>query len=224
MELLEKNSKEKAHQYVERVLSHNIFNWNLKPGFQLDEIELSSIFGFSRTPIREALIVLSKNKLVDIYPQRGTYVSLLDISLIRQAQYLRQLVEPNLSARACEIYNEQMCDKLRENIVLMECYANDRKGRQFACDLQFHKLIYQICGMDFLFEVISSASVHLNRMRYLCLFDGGFISTITDHQKIIEAIGKKNPEMAKSAMLLHLSTTLDDLEELLKKYPEYFLA
>ena len=75
MILLERNKSENARAYALRVLNYNIVTLELEPGTLVSENDISAALGLSRTPVREALIELSKNHLVDIIPQTGSYVS-----------------------------------------------------------------------------------------------------------------------------------------------------
>ena len=75
MIILNRNSSETARSYAMRVLLYNIIHVELQPGSAVSENELSSALSLSRTPIREALIELNRIGLVEILPQRGSYIS-----------------------------------------------------------------------------------------------------------------------------------------------------
>ena len=76
--------EETNSDYAYRLIRRNIMNLYLKPGAVLNEAELSDQLGMSRTPIREALILLKNEGLVDIMPQRGSRVSHISLSLVRE--------------------------------------------------------------------------------------------------------------------------------------------
>ena len=222
LELLDRRKGERSHEYVKRVLTQNIMDWRLKPGEQIDEAQLCGLFQVSRTPIREALIGMKHSGLVDIYPQKGTYVSLLNTTMIEQTQYLRKELEPKLAMLACDRKTEEDIARFHENMALLRFYNSTNIDKQFSCDMQFHALVYKTCHMDYLQEVVSQASMHLDRMRKLCSMDRGYQNTIDDHQRILDAIESGNKDAAFSYMTIHLSTTLDDMALLKGKYPEYF--
>ena len=85
MRLTERYSKETGREYALRMLKDNIIHLDLIPGSMLSENELSSEMHLSRTPVREALIELSKVKIVEIYPQKGSAVALIDYNLVEEA-------------------------------------------------------------------------------------------------------------------------------------------
>ncbi len=72
------------------------------PGQAISETEMAASFGVSRTPIREALIRLADEGLIDIYPQAGTFVSRIDLAAVREAQFVRQTLETAVGIEAAE--------------------------------------------------------------------------------------------------------------------------
>ena len=93
MILYDKLKKEKAKDYVYRVLKNNIMSLQLKPGQVLSELDLANKLEVSRTPIREVLIKLKGEKLIEVKPQTGTYVSLIDWKLVGEAIFVRCTLE-----------------------------------------------------------------------------------------------------------------------------------
>ena len=78
MKLLERLPRESGGDYALRTIKENIINLELPPGSQISENELATEMGLSRTPVREALIELSKVKIVDIQPQKKSTIPLID--------------------------------------------------------------------------------------------------------------------------------------------------
>lgn len=81
MKLLERLPRESGGDYALRTIKENIINLELPPGSQISENELATEMGLSRTPVREALIELSKVKIVDIQPQKKSTIPLIDYDL-----------------------------------------------------------------------------------------------------------------------------------------------
>ena len=102
MELLDRQPSENARSYALRVLLHNIITLELAPGSAVSENELSQILKLSRTPVREALIELSKMGLVDIQPQRGSYIAKIDYELVEESRFMRLVLENAVLALVCE--------------------------------------------------------------------------------------------------------------------------
>ncbi|MGL6114390.1 MAG: GntR family transcriptional regulator, partial [Cetobacterium sp.] len=90
LEGVKKFLKENTRQYTYRVLKENIMNLNLEPGEAIGEIDLSRELNVSRTPLREAIVQLIEEKLLEVFPQKGTFISKIDLTLVEEAIFLRE--------------------------------------------------------------------------------------------------------------------------------------
>ena len=97
---LDKNTPVTAQVYSH--LRNLILRLHLKPGEALSEQELSVKLGLSRTPVREAFIRLAEEGLVDVYPQRGTLVAPIRIAEVKEAHFIRRLLEFAIVRSAAE--------------------------------------------------------------------------------------------------------------------------
>ena len=116
MELLDRQPSENARSYALRVLLHNIITLELAPGSAVSENELSQILKLSRTPVREALIELSKMGLVEIQPQRGSYIAKIDYELVEESRFMRLVLENAVLALVCEGISPEHEEMLRANM------------------------------------------------------------------------------------------------------------
>ncbi len=89
-----RGSKSKAE--VLKILRDKMLFLELKPGETIQDSDLARELDVSRTPVREALLALQKEGLVDIYPQSGTFVSLIDMELLTEIAYIRRTVESDV--------------------------------------------------------------------------------------------------------------------------------
>ncbi len=103
LELPERKPRESAGEYARRVLEHNIVHLKLLPGEQLQEKALAVEIGVSRTPVREAILELRQRRILNIYPQRGTFVSYLEAKRGEDIRYLRYVFESRLAEDACAL-------------------------------------------------------------------------------------------------------------------------
>lgn len=94
--------RENVRAYVYRLLYHNIMSVRLTPGTAVSEQEVSSYLDISRTPVREAFIHLSQDGLVEILPQRGTFISKIDTALIEENRFMRLTLERAVIRLACQ--------------------------------------------------------------------------------------------------------------------------
>ena len=107
MKVSERYGREIGREYALRVLKENIVMLELEPGSRISENELASELGLSRTPVREALIELSKGQIVEIYPQKGSFVSRIDWNLVEEAQFMRLTLERAVIRLACQGLEEE---------------------------------------------------------------------------------------------------------------------
>lgn len=223
MVVLSRDEKETAREYAFRVIEYNIISNYLPPGSMVSENELAKEMGISRTPVREALIELNKIKLVEIFPQRGSYISLIDTVLVEEARYVRLLLEQSMVELTCEMANKEDILALEENVRLQEFYlAEEKRDKLLELDNGFHKLLYKISNKTFTYELISKMMAHFDRVRSLSLSVIKDSKNIADHRNLLDAIKEKDIPLAREIITKHLSRYKLDEEQLKKEYPDYF--
>lgn len=223
MYILERNGKETAREYAYRVIKHNIIYLNLIPGSMVSENELAEEMGISRTPVREALIELSKLKVVEIYPQRGSYISLIDTGLVDEARFVRLILEQAMVEIACDTAEEADFLALEENLRLQEFYLeHSAKDKLLQLDNEFHELLFLLSNKKFTYDLLGGMMTHFDRVRRLSLSVIKDSKNISDHRTMLEAIRKKDKVAAKNIVTKHLSRYKLDEDELKKQYPDYF--
>lgn len=197
MILYERKHKEIAKEYAYRVLKDNIMSLNLKPGELLSESNLSEKLRISRTPIREILMKLKNEHLIEVKPQAGTYVSLIDMDLISEAIFMRSVLEKEVLIEACSGFSDELFIELEKNLFAQKLVV-DKVGKEIEfhnLDKNFHKLIFLGCNKANIWDAIMNISTHYNRMRLLAEMKSNKMQIIKDHEKMLEII--KNKEFDK---------------------------
>lgn len=116
MVILQKERSENSRSYAVRVLLYNIIHLELQPGAAVSENELSATLSLSRTPVREALIELNRIGLVEILPQRGSYISKIDYNIVEESRFLRLVTENAILKLLCDKIADADMDALDYNI------------------------------------------------------------------------------------------------------------
>lgn len=223
MDVMERMPKESAREYAYRIIKDNVISLELKPGSIVSENELASMMGVSRTPVREALIELSKLKIIEIYPQKGSIISLIDNELVEEARFLRLLLETSMVEMACDTANEEDIMAMEENLKLQEFYlGTPNKEKQLKLDNEFHELMFTINNKKITYNILSGLMIHFDRVRSLSLSVIKNSKTISDHRTVVEAIKNKDKKEAKQVIAEHLSRYKVDEEKLREEYPQYF--
>ena len=177
----------------------------------------------SRTPVREALIELSKMGLVDIQPQRGSYIAKIDYELIEESRFMRLVLENAVLKLVCEGISQEYETLLKANLEDEIRYLNTADyTRLFELDTDFHRLLFLSVGKGRTYEVIHSQMVHFDRLRALSLKSLKPDKIVEDHENILYAIGRRDSELAEMLMTRHLTRHRVEKSELVKRYPGYF--
>ena len=111
MFVTEQMARENGRDYALRMLKENIIRLEMEPGSSISDREVAALLSLSRTPVREALLELAKAKVVDIYPQKGSVVSLIDYALVEEAYFVRSVLETAVVELACEKRDEESVEE-----------------------------------------------------------------------------------------------------------------
>ncbi len=220
---------ENSRMYAHRVILENIISLELPPGSAVSEKELSLALNLSRTPVREALIEMSRLGLVEIVPQRGSYVTKIDYDLIDEVKFIRLSLELAVVKLACETgVSEESMGLIRSNMKEQrKCLESDGSAAELMeLDNQFHKLLFQSVGKSRVYDVVQAQMFHFDRLRMLTFQILGTeksSQTVNDLENIVYALEKKDLDLMQMVMTCHLSRHLMEKEEVIKYHPEYFV-
>jgi len=214
--------RQAAPQVFER-LRDMIVSLLLPPGSALSRAALAAQFGVSSTPIRDALMRLEEEGLVDVFPQHATVVSRIDVRLAQQAHFLRQALELEIVKALALEHVGALMDELNGTIALQQKFARAGDFEKFmAADNDFHAQLYAATGNRALWDLVRSRSGHIDRLRRLHLPSPGKAQDILRHHKlIVTAISANQPDDAQRHLRKHLSGTLGYLAEIRARFPEY---
>lgn len=205
-------------------LREQIVTLHLKPGDVLSRVDLAHQFGVSQTPVRDALMKLEQENLVDVYPQAATRVSKIDLRAARRAHFLRRAVELELVHQFAQERNQKVIEGLDLTLKhLRTCEEKqDVKGFMEA-DRQFHRVLYEQANMMEVWLLLRSRSGHIDRLRQLHLpAKGKMQQIIHDHELIFQAIDEGDSLKAQDALREHLTGTLANADQISQDNPEYF--
>lgn len=205
-------------------LRDDIIDLVLQPGTVLSRLELQQRFGLSSTPIRDALMRLQEEGLVDIFPQHATVVSRIDVARARQAQFLRRSVEIELMHVLSEKPDKGLITRLRSLIRQQKVFADVGELQAFAmADQNFHAALYEAAAVHDLWHLVRRQSGHIDRLRRLNLpVAGKMREIIRAHSRIADALEAGDAAEAQHAMRDHLSRSLEFAGKLREQHPDFF--
>lgn len=222
MHLLERLTRETSRDYALRTLQDNIIRLELAPGSMVSENELATEMGLSRTPVREALVELAKVKIVEIYPQRGSGVTLVDYAMVEEARFMRNVLEREVVKLVCQKATEEDLRLLQENVRLHEFYLqHGDPDILLQTDNEFHRILFQIAEKEQIHALMQSLAIHFDRVRRMSFMVVKDAKIIADHQVILDAIMQRNENAASEQLEIHLSRYKIDEQQIRREYPQY---
>ncbi|MFN3824574.1 MAG: GntR family transcriptional regulator [Pseudorhodobacter sp.] len=203
------------------LLRDSILTGELKPGMRLSEQEIANAMGISRQPVREAFIRLAGEGLLEVWPQRGTFVSKISAEEVLDARFVREAVEADLVRLATERKDDALLAALNDNLEQQNSALTDA-ARFMRLDEIFHRTIAEAAGKGRAWDHLQKLKSQLDRVRFLATQDFPVQILITQHTRIVEAIATGNPDLAEAALRAHLCQMLEDLPRINVAYPDYF--
>ena len=211
-----------AHVFM--TLRQEIIALALAPGAILSRADLQDRFGLSSTPVRDALMRLQEEGLVDVFPQHATVVSPIDLERAQQGQFLRRSIELEIVRTLALNPDPVVIERLNSLIRQQTAFSRlGEHGAFTAADQAFHKTMYEFAKVPELWDVVARHSGHIDRLRRLHLpVPGKMRDVMRDHQAIVDAIAAGKRDEAQAALRDHLSRSLGFVETLRQSHPDYF--
>lgn len=209
---------------VYAVIKNNILKWRLTPGQRISEKEIAESLHVSRTPVRESFIRLAGESLLEILPQRGTFISRIDLNEVNEGLFIRISLELSVLKLAVEILEKEDLKPCRRFLEQQEQAIENNNFQEFSYfDSEFHRSIYSQCHRDMTWTVMQSANNQYNRLRMLTLIDTDkYGSLLEEHRKILEALESRDLSLVQDAGAAHLERLYVEESQLENKYKEYF--
>jgi DNA-binding GntR family transcriptional regulator len=224
-QLLPIDGSQQRARVSDRVLAQllaAIRNLNLLPGQSLSETELAEQLHVSRTPLREAIARLAENGLVHVIPQVGTKVSLISMSDVRQAQFVRETLEVGAFGVACA-RRERDVTKLR-SLLQHQRVADEQRDFEafFQADEALHEQIFALSGFPGAWTAVQGMKVQLDRLRRLMPDHNTISELIAEHEVIVDALQAGKRAVGQKCITVHARRVLQYAPSLRDRFPEYF--
>jgi len=190
----------------------------------LSENSLAAELGVSRTPVREALQDLAAQNFVEILPQRGSRVTLLDIKRIEDGFFVRQAIEVAVAEKLCDYMDPAAYSKLFEETEnYLELSKKGAISKKEFLENGFHKQLFEACGKLETFYDMRYFSAHSSRFQKLRANDDDYVENFQTHLEILKAIKRGDKHSVRKLMGDHIQKSFHDVPLVRKQYPQYFL-
>jgi len=217
-------ASEPVNQQIYRFLRQDIVTCAIPPGSLLSEKEVSSRFDVSRQPVREAFIKLAEAGLVQILPQRGTFVRRISAQRVADGRFIREAVEVAVVRRAALEATPEALALLEHNLQLQKMSAERQNSQAFLLlDDEFHRLIAQSINCELAWETVENIKATMDRVRFLTLSKvSPPESLIAQHNEIYQALLAKNADAAEQALRRHLQEMIFSITPIAEQNSEWF--
>lgn len=182
----------------------------LAPGAKLNERELSEQLGVSRTPLREALKVLSTEGLVELQPNRGAVVATLTERMVRDIFAVMGALEALAGELACRNMTTDQFNEIRAlHYQMLAHHARGELAGYFRCNQDIHLAIVEASGNATLAASYRSLNAHVRRARYMAnLSQARWDQAVAEHGRILDALGRRDAAALQHLLRDHLGAKL----------------
>lgn len=192
-----------AYEY----LYNKIISCEYLPGQELNEKQLLEETSFGRTPLREALLMLQSESLIEIFPRKGMRITAFTEKSIDDLYQTRKLIEPTVCRKYITLYSKS---RLLEFQKMFERAEDASDVEEYRIDTSFHSYLISITDNNILINMYHSIMIHQMRMAaYAAMQDSSNrMGNLKQHKAIIDALLRENEEDVQDAIVLHINHSL----------------
>lgn len=228
MPVSRKNTSSTLADEIYYQLFQKISSCRLLPGTKLSEVELSRQFNCSRIPVREAVQRLVAVDALEVHPQRGSFVTRINLSKMEEIRYIREVLESHIVLEAFD------AGLLRSILPLLSSLTERQKAAMsfddyeqvFSLDHEFHRIFYTITSKEFVLPYSGEENIHYRRARLITMKRELKTAMIEQHETIIREIEKEDRPALETALTHHFRNVNVVLQNDIfstEPYKDYFL-
>lgn len=203
-------------------LRRDITSLRFEPGEGISDKDIAHELGTSRTPVREALILLEEEGLIEVYPRVGTFVTLVDLQRIRDAQFLREAVE---TSSALDFPDSSPAISTLRSLLGRQTQAAEDSDAEgfFELDETFHRTLLEQAGHGAAWKTVNAAKAHLDRARRLTMERStSLLDLVAQHSAVVDALESGERSAAADQLRGHLRVIYEDIHVVRRQRPELF--
>jgi DNA-binding GntR family transcriptional regulator len=213
---------ERAYQW----LRDEILSFRMQPGMFIDKIEVCDKLSVSKQPVTAALTRLEQEGLVEIYPQRGSYVARLRLGAMSESLFIRGALEAASVRRIATEGNDLLLFNLRKLIEAQQtALASENMSRFYALDMEFHQAISRAVSYPQVGHLIEVGLATVKRCHELFRPDAkSLASSFAAHERIVAALEARDGEKAAAETTAHVADYAVMLRRFAESRPELFVG
>ncbi|WP_319411730.1 GntR family transcriptional regulator [uncultured Cohaesibacter sp.] len=208
---------------IHAILRQQIIRNQLAPGSRMSEAEWAAAFAVSRQPVREAFIKLANDGLLDILPNRGSFVKKISPPAVMDARFVREAIEADIVRLVAQAHDDAVDRELSSQMEHQrKAVESDDPDAFIILDELFHQTLAEAAHKMGAWAVVQSQKAQMDRVRYLSLVEHNTEKLLEQHIAIVSAIAANDADAAEAAMRSHLRRILKDLPQIAQEKPELF--
>ncbi len=223
IKMVDKLASRNVSEYVYDSIRMDILTLVFLPEMKLSEQAIALELNASKTPIREAMIKLSYEKLVDIYPQRGTFVSKIDFERVSESYFCRVVLEDKVMRLAINNMSDVFIKKCEDILEKHQNISDNEYKEHFYYDELFHRTIFESVGKMNTWTMLDTFGTDYKRIRFLALVDYQKMKdVVSEHRNILDAIINHDEVLVQCTIKKHLQKIHSEINKILENHGEYF--
>ena len=200
-----------------------IIRGELSPGTRIVRRDLAARYTVSRQPIGEACNRLAEEGLLDVFSQRGTYVSRIDIDAVLSARFVLEAVEVDMACLLAARLEPEVITRLERIVEAQAALVDSPEPAPFVeLDDAFHRGIALAAGQGRAHEALQAIRVQLDRLRHLLARRSPRAPAVDQHRRIVAALRARDTRAVETAMREHQRRMLDGLQDAVDARPDDF--
>jgi DNA-binding GntR family transcriptional regulator len=198
----------------------------LAPGTRIDKAEICERLGVSRQPLAEAIARLAEERMVDVEPQKGTFVARIRLSDVAEAAFVRRALEVATVDALAPRVDRGTLSRLERLLDYQTAAVKAKDIDEFyTLDVRFHAALFDGLAMRRVAEVVDASRAQLERARRLLLpMPTRNRNTLREHRAILDALAAQDAGLAAAAMGAHLDEGMAQLRRYAAGRPDLFEA
>lgn len=192
-------------------LHRSILSGRLKVGSLHNEMKLARELGISRTPVREALLELASQGLVEILPRKGIRIKLFSEQDVHEVFQVREIIEVGVVESVARRGRRGQFSDLRAILEQQQSEADKGDALEFlAADRRFHSTVCKLTGNGRLSAILENLRDLIHVMASEALMqEGRFQEVVAEHREILDCLETGDTDGVRNAVSRHLSRSKD---------------
>ncbi len=201
----------KVYEY----LFDEIIQNRIKPGGAISEADIAARLKSSRTPVRDAMLVLESEGLITRYPSRGCFVSPVTVQDVEEIFELRTLLEVSALRRALPLIPDELLENLETRLLALS--PEKAAEAYYETDRELHSLILGYCGNGRLLDFLGILNAQIERVRVISAKKPDrLLHSRQEHLELVAALRRRDLPQAEALLIAHIGNVRNNAIEVCK--------